>query len=182
MTADRMDRGEAFDWDTSELDEDSGFRLLEEGTYPFIVTGLERSRFEGSDKMAPCPKAIVSLAVILPDGTMPPLEESLLLNSKMAFKVSQFFKSIGAPVDPETRKVRIDWNGIEGKEGMAKVGIRTYAKRDGSEGKANQVERFLSPDEAAQAKGEATAEPQQTAMEVPSQPAASPQPHSTYEL
>ena len=45
------DKGQALDWDVTEVVDDGGFTLLPAGTYAFEVAKIERERFEGSDKM-----------------------------------------------------------------------------------------------------------------------------------
>ena len=51
------DKGQALDWDVTEVVDDGGFTLLPAGTYAFEVAKIERERFEGSDKMEACPRA-----------------------------------------------------------------------------------------------------------------------------
>lgn len=160
-----QDLGQALDWDMNEVDDQDDYVLIEPGVYGYIVASLKKERFEGSDKMAPCPKAVVTLSVVTDSG-MVPVSENLMLNTKMMFKISQFFKSLGAKPDPETGKVPVDWSNVVGKEGQLEIERRTYTKKDGSQGEANSVKRFLAPEEAS------SCAPQQTSMPVPDQPAA----------
>lgn len=156
-----QDMGKALDWDMTEVDDSDGFFLIEPGVYGFIVTDLKKERFEGSEKMAPCPKAVVTLSVVTDTG-MVPVTENLMLNTKMLWRISQFFKALGAKPDPETGKVPVDWSNVLSKEGLLEIERRTYTKRDGSQGEANSVKRFLAPEDASA----------QMSIPVPDQPAA----------
>lgn len=142
------DQGYALDWTTEEV-EDNGFAFLEPGTYNFQVTRVRRERYEGGDKIGPCPKAVVEMLVSSEDGAnLQNMEENLLLHSKTQFRIAQFFAALGFEKDPETGKVKINWEQVVGKSGHIKVGVRTYVKKDGNEGKANQIEEWIKPDAA----------------------------------
>lgn len=162
------EQGYAMDWD-SESAEDNGFELLPEGVYEFNVVGLDRARYEGGAKIGPCPKAVIKM-VVMTDTGLALIEESLLLHSKVQFKIAQFFASLGYEKDPETGRVPIRWNEIEGKSGHLRLAVHEYTKRDGSVGKSNRVEKFLKPSEV-QAE---LSQPTQTAIPVPEQPAPAP--------
>lgn len=49
-------------WD-DEISRESDFTIIPEGDYDFTVTGFERGRYDGSEKLPPCNMAIVTLAV-----------------------------------------------------------------------------------------------------------------------
>lgn len=139
------DMGTALDWDTTEIvDERSEYTPIDPGTYSFIVTGFERARYAGSQKMAPCPQANVTLSVDLGEGKKRQYTEKLFLNSKAMWKLCQFFECLGYPKDEETGNVRINWD-IIGKTGSCKMGVRTWTGNDGTERKSNQVEEYLKP-------------------------------------
>ena len=57
-----------FGWD-DEIENDNEFQILPDGDYNFTVTGFERGRHQGSAKLPPCNKAIITLNVA--DGTQP---------------------------------------------------------------------------------------------------------------
>lgn len=142
---DYSNMGEAFGWDQDEVSDEGGFTLLPEGTYQFQVSGFERKRFDGSDKMAPCPKAELKLTVLTDTG-VETVNASLMLNTKTAWRVAQFFEGLGYQKNPETGKVPTKWNEIIGKSGWLELGVREY-KRDGQTRKANEVTRYLKPSE-----------------------------------
>jgi len=83
-----------FAWD-DEIEKDSDFVIIPEGDYTFTVSGFERGRHEGSEKLPPCPKAIVKLRVDMPDGTTQELTHNLFLHSKCEGLLSAFFVGIG---------------------------------------------------------------------------------------
>ena len=145
MTNYNTDKGEALGWDHDEYSDEGGFTLLPEGTYQFQVTGFERKRFDGSDKMAPCPKAELKLLVITDTG-VETVNTSLMLNTKTAWRVAQFFEGLGFQKNPETGKVPAKWNEIIGKGGYLELGVRTYDK-NGQKRETNEVVKYLKPSE-----------------------------------
>lgn len=184
--------GESFDWDEAEVSDEGGFVLLPEGVYAFGVERLERERFEGSAKMAACPRAHLTLSVIGADGTAGTVHERLMLNTKVAWRVARFFESLGFQKNHETGKVPTAWNQVEGMGGYLKLKVREYTKQDGSKGQSNEVDEFLRPGDeriAQFAQSQAPAQPAyaqpaqgfappvQTAMPVPPQPQAPQAPH-----
>lgn len=138
------DLGYSLDWDQTEA-EDRGFQLLDPGTYQFQVNDLRRERYEGGQKIGACPKAIICLTLMTDTG-IATMEESLLLNSKVEWRIARFFEGLGYTKDPETGKVPIRWNEVIGKTGWLNLGVREFVKKDGSKGTANEVEEFLPPD------------------------------------
>ena len=176
--ADETNIGEALDWDMGEASGDGAFQLLPEGVYAFGVEKLEKEYFEGSAKMAACPRAHLTLSVVGPDGTSGAVHERLMLNTKVLWRVARFFESLGFPKS-EDGSVRVAWNEVEGKGGYLKLKVREYTKKDGSKGEANEVEEFLAPGDPRIAEAMAPQAPQQTAMPLPPQPAA---PHQSWSV
>lgn len=134
-----------FGWN-DVIENDSSFVVLPEGEYDFTVEKFERGRHEGSAKIPPCPKAILTLRVTGEAGSAS-IETSLFLHSAMEWKLCQFFTCIGLRKHGE--QMRMDWNRVQGARGRCKVTVRTYTKKDGGEGKANQIDDFLEPQAAA---------------------------------
>ena len=176
------DMGKPLDWDDSEVSDEGGFTPLDEGVYPFEVAKVEKERFEGSAKMAACPRAAVHLNVMGPSGWVT-LVDRLLLSTKTAWRIARFFTGLGYKKNPETGKVPVRWNEAEGKQGWVKVKVREY-EYNGEKRKANDVEEYLPPEKWAEAEAEwsakasaqaaQAAQPVQTAMPVPEQPAFQP--------
>ena len=180
-----FDRGEALDWD-GYVEDTGGFLLLDEGFYPFTVTALERERFEGSEKMAPCPRAKLTLEVVAGNRATK-VTDRLLLSTKTQWRISQFFESLGFKKE-ESGKIARHWNEIGGRSGWIEVGVREYTKKNGETGLSNEVKSYVHPDDGekaaksyaamfaappvpAQPVSHQPAVPQQTAMQVPAQPA-----------
>lgn len=103
-----------FGWD-DEIEKDSDeWVLLPEGDYDFTVTAFERGRHQGSDKLPPCNKAILTLKVEGKEGTAT-ITHNLFLHSKTEGMLSAFFCAIGqkkhiaeagCPVDIEEAAVK----------------------------------------------------------------------------
>lgn len=131
-------------WD-DEISSDSGnFVLLEEGDYDFTVAAFERGRFLGSAKIPACNKAILTLSVDTPAGTAS-VKYDLILYSTLEWKISEFFRAIGQKKHGEPLRPR--WNQVVGSRGRAHFKPRTYTKKDGGEGQANDVTKFYDFDE-----------------------------------
>ena len=58
-------------WEDEIENEGSPRRVLEVGEYPFTVESFERARFGGSEKVPPCPQAIVHLRIDTPKPLQP---------------------------------------------------------------------------------------------------------------
>ncbi|OUO92068.1 hypothetical protein B5F40_01670 [Gordonibacter sp. An230] len=176
--ADNTELGEALDWD-DEVSDEGGFTLLPAGTYPFEVAKVEKEYFEGSNKMAPCPRAAVTLNVLTDTGWVP-LVDRLMLNTKTAWRVARFFESLGFEKEPNAEGkmvMRPHWNEIVGRQGWAKIKVRTYAKKDGGEGEANDVDTYLRPAEWPE-----RPEPAQTSIPVHEQPAPAQPAHQSWDM
>ena len=55
-------------WDDTIEKESAGFIILPEGDYEFKVLEFQRARHEGSEKLPPCNKAVITLVVETPEG------------------------------------------------------------------------------------------------------------------
>lgn len=171
------DLGQELGWDQEEYSADEGFTVIPAGTYPFVVEKLERKRFEGSAKMASCPVAQVGLSVFMPDGSIASISDRIMLNTKTAWRVAGFFEGLGYPKNPETNKVRVNWEDIIGKQGYVKVKVRTYTTKNGDERESNDVDEYIKPENWPQQPAVAApqvTQPQQQAMPI-NVPAAQPQ-------
>ena len=158
--ADIIDRELAWD---DEIEKDSDFVLIPEGDYNFTVAGFERGRHDGSEKLPPCPKAIVKLRVELPDGTTQELNHNLFLHSKCEGLLSAFFVGIGQKKHGE--KLRMNWNNIIGARGRCKIAVRHW-KSDKGEGDSNEIKKFYEPEVAQVAPQQMYGYPQQPAAQA----------------
>lgn len=176
-----QDLGQDLGWDGYLVDDGDNYELLDPGYYPFRVKKLTKERFEGSDKMAACSRAKLTLEVTVGDHTATIIDR-LMLNTKRQWVIIRFFESLGFTRDAEGR-MQMHWNEIDDKEGWLKIKQRTYKGKDGSDKVTNDVEEYCRPSDAAKAYAEwasryeapqnqqaPAAAPQQTAMPVPQQP------------
>lgn len=124
-------------WD-AEIEKDSpDFILLPDGEYDFVVKSFERGRHNGSDKVGPCPKAILTLGIDTYQGEAI-VRKDLLLHSKLEGLLCEFFTCIGQR--QHGQRVAMNWNAVPGARGRCKIGTRTY---NGNQ--YNEVKKFLEP-------------------------------------
>ena len=147
------------DWD-DEIKRESDFVLLPEGDYDFTVTGFERARHEGSEKLPPCKKAIVTLTIDAPEGKVS-IKHSLFLHQRCEGLLSQFFIGIGLKKRGEPLKM--DWTRVVGASGRCKLGVRNWTDKYGNPQQSNEVKKFY----------ELTAAPAAASQTAPVQPTES---------
>ena len=139
MSEEKNLMGEALDWD-SEIEKESEFTLLPDGEYPFTVINMERQRFDGSEKMAPCPMAKITIEINTREGSAT-IFDRLMLNKKMEWKLSSFFGSIGQKKHGD--KLKMDWGRVVGSTGHAKIGTREYNGK-----KYNEIRSYVYAEDA----------------------------------
>lgn len=115
-----INNGNSLGWE-DEIEQDSQFVELPEGDYDFSVDHYERAEFNGSDKIPPCHQANVFLNILLPDGNTVQVRDTLILHTKMEWKLSSFFASIGLKKKGE--RVQMKWNQIAGRKGRCKISL-----------------------------------------------------------
>lgn len=125
-------------WDDTIEKESAGFITLPEGDYVFKVLEFQRARHEGSEKLPPCNKAVITLAIETPEGEAQ-IRHNLFLHSRTEGMVSAFFIGIGLKKHGEPLKM--DWPKVIGRTGKAKISVREYNGKQ-----YNDVKRFLDPD------------------------------------
>lgn len=132
-------------WD-DEIEKESNFILLPAGDYDFEITKFERGRHDGSEKLPPCNKAIVTFRIVTNEGEAF-INNNFFLHTKTEGFLSAFFTSIGQKKKGE--KLRMNWNAVVGAKGRCKVGIRTYvSKQDGQEYQNNEIKQFYPAPES----------------------------------
>lgn len=129
--------GRELDWNDS-IQNDSSFVELPEGDYDFVIDHFERGRSKGSDKLPPCNMATVFFNVTGPDGGMATIRENFILHSKMEWKLSELFCSVGLKKKGE--ELRMNWNALPGLTGRAHV-ILSPDRNDPSK-KYNHIDKL----------------------------------------
>ena len=124
-------------WDSAIENDSPDYIILPEGEYDFTVKSFERGRHNGSDKVGPCPKAILTLGIDTPQGEAT-VRKELLLHSKLEGLLCEFFTCIGQRTHGQ--RVTMNWNAVPGAHGRCKIGTRVY---NGNQ--YNDVKKFLEP-------------------------------------
>jgi hypothetical protein len=115
-----MDR--AFGWDDT-IQNDSSYVVVPEGDYNFRIIGFQRGHHGGSDKIGPCPKAILDVEIWNgPNKAV--VTVNLFLHSATEGILCEFFTAIGQRKPGEQLKPR--WDQIVGSTGTCKVANRVY--------------------------------------------------------
>lgn len=137
------DYDEALGWDDEATASDTEYTVLEPGEYAYRVDGFERGRFDGSDKMGPCPVAKLTLSCSNAAGQQGTVVTRLYLTKRQQWKLTQFFKSCGL-IDaslPDGQAYRMPWDQVRGAIGRAEIGNHTHQGRT-----YNEVKRFVVPE------------------------------------
>lgn len=128
-----------FGWD-SAIENDSDFQLLPEGDYNFRIVKFERGRHNGSDKLPPCNKAILTIE-LWNGSAKTTIEHNLFLHSKCEGLLCEFFTAIGQRKHGE--RLVPKWNEVIGSTGTCKVSVREWtSNRDGRTMQSNDIKRF----------------------------------------
>ena len=136
-----------FSWDDTIQNEGSEFTLLPEGCYRFTVEKFERGRSSGKGKIPACNMALLTLRVSAAVGSQSAIiEDSLLLHTKMEWKLCQFFLAIGQKKHDEP--LRMNWQTVPGSSGWCEVKIETWTGNDGKERQSNRIVRYIDPADA----------------------------------
>lgn len=140
----RNNQNMEMDWNDAIESDGQEFVVLEEGDYNFEVTGFERGRFPGGQKIPACNKAALTLQVKTKNG-IAICRTDLLLYRSLEWRLSAFFRCIGQKRPGE--RLVMDWNTVIGSRGRAHFKPRPYTDRDGNDRVANEVDRFYDWDE-----------------------------------
>jgi hypothetical protein len=141
-----QDLGQALSWEGDAQTQDSQFELLPAGDYDFEVTGLKHERFDGSEKMAACPVAVVQLRCT-GDKASGTVFDRLFLNTKTLWRITKFLKGAGLldPDTPEGTRFPLSlFDQAVGCTGKCSVTI-TKSKSNGREYENNNVDYKIPP-------------------------------------
>lgn len=129
--------GRELGWDDA-ISKESSFVELPEGDYDFVIDHYERGRFPGSEKIPPCNMATVFFVFYGPDGEGVPIRENYILHTKLEWKLSELFRSVG--LKKEGEEVRMDWNALSGLSGRGHVTLD--ADRNNPDRKYNHIKKL----------------------------------------
>lgn len=121
-------------WDDAVTEDAPEYVLLPEGDYDFEVTGFEKGRYPGGDKIGPCNKAIIKITLKNDKGICV-INHNLFMVKRLESMVSEFLCGIGQKKRGET--LQPNWNRIVGCTGRAKVVIEPYNGND-----YNKIKKF----------------------------------------
>lgn len=123
--------------------EEQEYVLLEPGEYQFKVEDVDFDDHNGSAKIPPCGKVIVSLSVETEQGKAY-IKNNFYVCKEGAGMIASFLKSIGVLKDGQ-KTFTPDWESYVGKTGMVKTSQHEYNGNT-----YNNVDRFLAPSKKAQ--------------------------------
>lgn len=107
-------------WD-DEIEKDSSFVELPPGDYDFTIDHFERGRSKGTDNIPASNMAIVFFNIVGPNGEQATIRENFILHTKLEWKLSELFASVGLKKKGE--KLRMNWNMLPGLKGRAQVSL-----------------------------------------------------------
>lgn len=136
-----------FGWDDVIEKDGDEFVVLPAGDYDFEITGFERGRHEGSEKLPPCNKAMLSIKIVS-GADVTTIKHNLFLHSKTEGLLCAFFTSIGQRKKGE--KLQMNWNNVIGSRGRCKLTVREYTAENGEKRQSNQINKFYEPKESNQ--------------------------------
>lgn len=134
----------ALSWD-DEISLESEFELLPAGEYNFYVDSIEKGHFGGSEKMSPCPQANLTIIVKKADGKEAKIFDTLYLNTKAEWRLSQFFIAIGQKKKGEP--LAMNWRRVPGAHGRLSLSVNEYTDKNGNKKQNNRVDRYLPPEQ-----------------------------------
>lgn len=136
----------------------SGYVALEEGVYEFVYCGYTQGNTNPKNGGESYPTGIAKLrARNLLSGEEIDTEESFTMTEKYEWKLSAFWKSLGASehiLENGSKKVKQGWNSMVGQHGVFEV-IKTKDKngklRENGEPVFYMNKNFIEPDKAPEA-------------------------------
>lgn len=145
---DYQNNGYELGWDAEIENDGQEFVVAESGDYNFVVTGFERARFAGSEKMPPCNQAKLTIKLEMPGAAGECIiKHNLFLHSKSEWKLCEFFTAIGQR--KKGQKVSMNWNAVIGARGRCKVSKRSFkSKNGGGDLWTNYIDKFYAPEDS----------------------------------
>ena len=126
-------------WDATIEKDGKEFITLPAGDYDFEIESFDRARSNGSDKLPPCNMAVLQFTIRNPHGEDISVKENFILHTKLEWKLSELFCSVGQKQKGET--IRPNWSALPGSTGRCKLKVEHYTK-DGEDRTINRIERL----------------------------------------
>ena len=133
-------------WDSQIEDDSNGYKPLPDGNYIGRVKSVERSRHNGSEKIPPCPKAIIKFILQEEPGKTREITENLFIHKKVEWKLSQFFRAIGQKQHGE--RITMNWAAVPGSRIRVAVKTAPGKGRNGEERMFTNIGRFFDYQES----------------------------------
>lgn len=136
-----------YDFD-SPIPKGDEFKVIDNGLGTFEVISMTKKRKEFNN-LGVCNTAVLTLLITNAEtGESNTIEENLTLHGKTMWKVYQFFTAIGQRAHGDKAVIQPKWDEVPGSTGQCLIGTRSWDKKDGSKAFANQIEKYLTEDEA----------------------------------
>ena len=110
--------GRELDWGDTIQDDGKNFEPVPAGDYDFTIETFERGRSKGEGKLPPCNMATVYFTIHDRDRDVM-IRENFLLHSKLEWKLSELFRSVG--LKKEGEPLRMNWQALPGLTGRCRV-------------------------------------------------------------
>lgn len=117
--------GRELGWEDMIVNDGNDYEPVPEGDYDFTIEKFERGRSKGEGKLPPCNMATVYFT-IHDRGRDVTVRENFLLHSKLEWKLSELFRSVG--LKKEGEQLRMNWPALPGLTGRAKVIVEPGTK------------------------------------------------------
>jgi len=138
---------ETMEWDgeVSPPEDDYG-DVIEEGKYPFVITGVKQAISTGEKTNG---KLMAVIDLLLQNGdTTHTKEDRIVLIDKMRWKMRSLFVSVGLGKKGEA--IELKWNNLVGKNGWCEVTLSDYTNKKGVAAKSVNI-NYLAPEDAPSA-------------------------------
>lgn len=138
------DVSEKLNWDHAFTADDEGeqsaFVIVPEGNYVVKVVKAEKGSFQGSAKMAACPKMTLTLQITTDEGNSV-FKTTLFLSANQKWKILAAFVSLGLRNHGDNGA--LPWDKLLGAVGYARIGVRKYMSQDNVERETNELIKWL---------------------------------------
>ena len=137
---------EVYSFDQPILAEEREYTLLKAGSYPFVITNVEKKFYEPKEgsKLPSCPQAQITLEVDGGDQGKTKLIHNLFYTKSTIWKVTELFMAVGLAKKGENYNP--DPEQLLGKSAMCELSQQGYVKNDGNNGARNEIKKcFANP-------------------------------------